>query len=383
MNQGQPIRIMQIIARMNVGGPAVIVAELMRGLDPMRFQVLLVTGNCADDEADYLFEVAQDIPAVRIESLGRSVSPFGDIQSFFRMLNLIREFKPHIIHTHTAKAGVLGRVASLIAYPSAQRIHTYHGHLLHGYFAPWKTKLVIYIERFLASVSSALIAIGNQVKHDLLLVKIGKIEKYSVIFPGLGELETQSKFSARNELGIEQDRTYIVFVGRLTQIKRPDRLIEIARHLRKNYPKVELLVAGAGEKFLEIQELSRQESLPIIFLGWRNDIGRILSASDIAILCSDNEGIPLTLIQASQAGLPIISTNVGSVGDIVKDSETGILTEVNSNSLIYAIDELLSDPAKVARFGQAGRERAEALFSLQGMINAHENLYSRVIAKKD
>ena len=383
MNQGQPIRIMQIIARMNVGGPAVIVAELMRGLDPMRFQVLLVTGNCADDEADYLFEVAQDIPAVRIESLGRSVSPFGDIQSFFRMLNLIREFKPHIIHTHTAKAGVLGRVASLIAYPSAQRIHTYHGHLLHGYFAPWKTKLVIYIERFLASVSSALIAIGNQVKHDLLLVKIGKIEKYSVIFPGLGELETQSKTSARNELGIEHNKTYIVFVGRITQIKRPDRLIEVARHLKINHPKVELLVAGAGEMLVEIKELATQESLPLIFLGWRSDIGRILSASDVAILCSDNEGIPLTLIQASQAGLPIVSTNVGSVGDIVKDSETGILTEVNSNSLIYAIDELLSDPAKAARLGNAGRERAEALFSLQGMINAHENLYSQVIEKKD
>jgi glycosyltransferase involved in cell wall biosynthesis len=383
MNQGQPIRIMQIIARMNVGGPAVIVAELMRGLDPMRFQVILVTGNCADDEADYQFEVAQEIPAVRIDSLGRSVSLSGDIQSFFRMLKLIREFKPHIIHTHTAKAGVLGRVASLIAYPRAKRIHTFHGHLLHGYFAPWKTKLVIYIERFLASISSVLIAIGNQVKDDLLLVKIGKIEKHSVIFPGLGELVTQNQFSARSDLGIEQDRTYLVFVGRLTQIKRPDRLIEIARHLRKNYPKVELLVAGAGEKFLEIQELARQESLPIIFLGWRNDIGRVLSASDVAILSSDNEGIPLTLIQASQAGLPIVSTNVGSVGDIVKNSETGILTEVNSNSLIFAIDELLSDPAKVAGFGQAGKERAEALFTLQGMINAHENLYSQVIEKKD
>ena len=383
MNQGQPIRIMQIIARMNVGGPAVIVAELMRGLDPARFQVILVTGNCADDEADYLFEVAQDIPAVRIDSLGRSVSLFGDIQSFFRMLKLIREFKPHIIHTHTAKAGVLGRIAGLIAYPRARRIHTFHGHLLHGYFAPRKTKLVIYIERFLASVSSALIAIGNQVKDDLLSVKIGKIDNYSVIFPGLDELVTQSKSSARNELGIEQDRTYIVFVGRLTQIKRPDRLIEIARHLRKNYPKVELLVAGAGEKFLEIQELARQESLPIVFLGWRNDIGRVLSASDIAILSSDNEGIPLTLIQASQAGLPIVSTKVGSVGDIVKDSETGILTEVNSNSLTYAIDDLLSNPEKMARFGQAGKERARELFSLQGMMSAHENLYSQSFARID
>jgi glycosyltransferase involved in cell wall biosynthesis len=383
MNQGQPIRIMQIIARMNVGGPAVIVAELMRGLDPMRFQVILVTGNCADDEADYLFEVAQDIPAVRIDSLGRSVSLFGDIQSFFRMLKLIREFKPHIIHTHTAKAGVLGRIASLIAYPRARRIHTFHGHLLHGYFAPWKTKLVIYIERFLASVSSVLIAIGNQVKDDLLSVKIGKLEKYSVIFPGLDELVTQSKSSARNDIGIEQDRTYIVFVGRLTQIKRPDRLIEIARHLRTNYPKVELLVAGAGEKFLEIQELARQELLPIIFLGWRNDIGRILSASDIAILSSDNEGIPLTLIQASQAGLPIVSTNVGSVRDIVKDGKTGILVEVNSLSLINALDELLSQPGKMAEFGKAGQDRAREQFSLQGMINAHENLYSQGFAKID
>jgi glycosyltransferase involved in cell wall biosynthesis len=383
MNQGQPIRIMQIIARMNVGGPAVIVAELMRGLDPMRFQVLLVTGNCGEDESDYLLEVAQDIPAIRINSLGRSVSLFGDVQSFFRMLKLIREFKPHIIHTHTAKAGVLGRIASLIAYPRAQRIHTFHGHLLHGYFASWKTNLVIFIERALASVSAELVAIGNQVKDDLLSVKIGKLEKYSVIFPGLGELKTQSKTSARNELGIEHNKTYIVFVGRITQIKRPDRLIEVARHLKINHPIVELLVAGAGEMLVEIKELATQESLPLIFLGWRSDIGRILSASDVAILCSDNEGIPLTLIQASQAGLPIVSTNVGSVRDIVKDGETGILVEVNSRSLIHALDELLSEPGEMARFGEAGKGRAREYFSLQGMISAHENLYSQAFAKID
>jgi len=383
MNHGEPIRIMQVVARMNVGGPAVIVAELVRGLDPVRFQVLLVTGNCAEDEADYLLEVAQDIPAIRINSLGRSVSLLGDIKSFFRMLRLIREFKPHIIHTHTAKAGVLGRVASLIAYPPTKRIHTFHGHLLHGYFASWKTNLVIFIEKALASVSTALIAIGNQVKDDLLSVKVGKLEKYSVIFPGLGELETQSKTSARNELGIEHNKTYIVFVGRITQIKRPDRLIEVARHLKINHPDVKLLVAGAGELLLEIKELATQESLPLIFLGWRNDIGRILSAGDVAILCSDNEGIPLTLIQASQAGLPIVSTNVGSVRDIVKDGETGILAEVNSRSLINALDELLSQPGKMARFGEAGKDRAREQFSLQGMISAHENLYSQAFAKID
>lgn len=383
MNQARPIRIMQVIARMNVGGPAVIVAELMRELDSDRFQSVLATGYCADDEADYLDEVATDIPATRIQGLGRSVSVLGDIKSFFALLRMIRRFKPDVIHTHTAKAGVLGRIAGLLAYPRAKRIHTFHGHLLHGYFSPLKTKLVILIEKFLAAISTALLAIGNQVKNDLLAAGVGKPKQYSVIFPGLEELNIQSKASARNELGLEADKTYVVFVGRLTQIKRPDRLIEIARHLKGNHPQVELLIAGAGEKFGELQEVANRESLPMVFLGWRNDIGRILSASDIAILCSDNEGIPLTLIQASQAGLPIISTNVGSVHDIVIDGETGLLTETNTQSLIQAVDELLSNPSKIAQFGLAGKARAESYFSLKGMIQAHEELYSQVITKID
>jgi len=383
MTQTRPIRIIQVIARMNVGGPAVLVTELMRGIDPLKFHMVLITGYCAENEADYLDEVPADIPVTRIPGLGRSVSLFGDIKSFFILLKLIWKFQPDIIHTHTAKAGVLGRVAGLIASPSAKRIHTFHGHLLHGYFVPWKTWVVIFIERLLGSMSTALIAIGNQVKEDLLNAGIGKPKKYSVIFPGLKKLDKQNGANIRSELELEQDKIYLVFVGRLTQIKRPDRLIKIARYLKCNYSKVELIIAGAGEKYEEIRELAVKESLPMVLLGWRNDIGCILSASDIAILTSDNEGIPLTLIQASQAGLPIVSTNVGSVRDIVINNETGILTEVNSNSLIHAIDELLSDPEKMARFGQAGKERAEALFSLQGMLSAHENLYSQVIERND
>lgn len=382
MNQNRPIRVMQVIARMNVGGPAIIVAELMRELDSERFQSTLITGYCAGDEADYLGEVATDIPVTRVNGLGRSLSVLGDLKSFLTLLKLIRDLKPDIIHTHTAKAGVIGRVAGLIAHPRAKRIHTFHGHLLNGYFSQFKTNLVVLIERFLASISAKLIAVGNQVRDDLLAAKVGHLEQYSIIFPGLEELGVQSKESARNVLGLDQDKVYIVFVGRLTQIKRPDRLIEIARHLKVKHPKVEILIAGAGEKFLEMQALAIRESLPTVFLGWRNDIGKILSAGDIAFLCSDNEGIPLTLIQASQASLPIVSTNVGSVRDIVVDGETGTLTEVSSYGLIHAIDDLLSNPEKMARFGQAGKERAKALYSLQGMISAHENLYSQVIKKK-
>ena len=372
---------MQVIARMNVGGPAVIVAELMRGVDKGRFEEILVTGFCADDEADYLDEVATDIPVTRIHGLGRSVSVLGDIKSFITLLRIIREFEPDVIHSHTAKAGVLGRVAGLIARPSAKRIHTYHGHLLHGYFGSLKTKLVITAEKFLGRISATLIAIGNQVKKDLIEAGVGKQSQYSVIFPGLRELELQSKVTARSELGLINEKTYIVFIGRLTQIKRPDRLIDIARYLKTSHPTVEILIAGAGEKFTETQDVAIEESLPMIFLGWRNDIGRILSASDIAILCSDNEGIPLTLIQASRAGLPIVTTDVGSVSDIVVHEETGVLTDTNSDSLIKAIDDLLSDPAKMERFGEAGKLRAQAKFSLAGMIQAHEQLYSQVIGK--
>lgn len=375
------MRIMQVIARMNVGGPAVIVAELMQGLDPAKFQAQLVTGYCDSGEADYLDEVAPDVPVTRVVGLGRSVSLIGDIKSFYKLINLIKEFRPDVIHTHTAKAGVLGRVTGLIAFPSSKRIHTFHGHLLNGYFPAWKTQLVIFTERFLALISTSLISIGNQVKSDLLSEKIGRANQYSVIFPGLPALEIKNKTYARIILNLEMDKTYLVFVGRLTQIKRPDRLIELARYLKVNHPKVQILIAGAGDKFTETQGCAIQESLPMIFLGWRHDISTVLSASDICILCSDNEGIPLALIQASQAGLPIVSTNVGSVSDIVLNGESGLLTETSSQSLIKALDELLADPLKMDRFGQAGKLRASHLFSLKGMIDAHEKLYSQAIQK--
>jgi glycosyltransferase involved in cell wall biosynthesis len=379
MEQARPIRIMQVIARMNVGGPAVIVADLILGLDKEKFEAVLVTGYCADDEADYLEEFVLELPVFRISGLGRSISFYGDLKSFLRLIKLIRNCKPDIIHTHTAKAGLLGRLAGLIAYPSAKRIHTFHGHLLHSYFSPRKTQLIIYVERVLALFSTKLVSIGNQVKEDLLLVGVGNPNQYSVIFPGLKELEIQSKTSARDEIGLIQDKTYVVFVGRLTQIKRPDRLIEVSRHLIDKHPNIELIIAGAGEMLEEIKNLAKKESLPIVFLGWRKDIGRILSASDLAILCSDNEGIPLTLIQASQAGLPIISTNVGSVSDIVVDGETGLLTKTNAQSLIVALEVFLSNPAKMDEFGQAGRLRVKELFSLKGMVQAHEQMYSQVI----
>jgi glycosyltransferase involved in cell wall biosynthesis len=377
MKSNQPTRVMQIIARMNVGGPAVLVADLMRNLDSSKFETRLVTGYCDENESDYLDEVATDIKAIRIPGLGRSISIRKDLKAFFLLMREIRRFKPDVVHTHTAKAGVLGRVAAFLARPSAVRIHTFHGHLLHGYFDSRKVQLIVLLERILGLITYKFVAIGNVVKNDLVIAGIAKNNKFEVIYPGLQNLVVYPKLEARKTLGLDPEKIYLVYVGRLTQIKRPDRLIDLGRSLKVDNPKAHIVIAGAGELLAELTAQSESESLPITFFGWRNDIDKIFSASDIAVLCSDNEGIPLTLIQASQTGLPIVSTNVGSVSDIVLDGVTGILTEVSANGLIQGVSKLLADPDLRARLGESGKMRARELFSSKAMVERHEDLYSQ------
>jgi glycosyltransferase involved in cell wall biosynthesis len=326
-----------------------------------------------------LEEVATDLKAIRLPGLGRSISPLKDANAFFLLLREIWKFEPDVIHTHTAKAGVLGRVAGLVAAPRARRVHTFHGHLLRGYFGSGKTQIVIFVEKLLALSTARLVAIGNSVKRDLLDVGVGNASKFEVIFPGLQSFQVHPKMKARQLLGLEPDKKYFVFVGRLTQIKRPDRLLDIARFLKVNYPNSHILIAGAGELLSAIKDESDTEGLPMTFLGWRNDIDLILSAADIAILCSDNEGIPLTLIQAAQAGLPIISTDVGSVSDIVFHGVNGLLTETTSLALISASKSLLDDASMREEFGKAGQKRAHEYFTSEAMVNHHERLYSQIL----
>ena len=188
-----PIRVMRIIARMNVGGPAVQVSGLMRNMDSSVFDQRLYTGNCAADEADYLDTVARDIYAVRIEGFGRRVSIGGDLRAFFSLIREIRSFKPHVIHTHTAKAGFLGRIASILSLHPSIRIHTFHGHLLNGYFGSFKRMLVVLVERILAVFTHQLLAVGDKVRQDLLAVGIGKSEKFGLMPPGLEIGKLQNK----------------------------------------------------------------------------------------------------------------------------------------------------------------------------------------------
>jgi glycosyltransferase involved in cell wall biosynthesis len=377
MAQGRnkKVKVVQIIARMNVGGPAVIVADLMRSIDSSKVEQVLITGYCDSAEADYLETVAIDIKATRIAGLGRSVSLVADIRAFFALVAMIKKIAPDVIHTHTAKAGVLGRLAAILAGRSAKRVHTFHGHLLHGYFSGWKVKLVIAIEKFLAKRTDVLVAVGNQVKEDLLAAGIGKADQYRVFYPGLVEPAKVSKDVARKQFSMDAGEIYVAYVGRMTAIKRPDRLLNTAAEIKARNLPVKFIVAGEGDLFEATKRDSERRDLPVEFLGWRKDIGALFAASDIAILTSDNEGIPLTLIQAAQACLPIVATGVGSIGDIVVHEVNGYLVESEPAALVDALQKLAIDPVLREIMGKAGRERTSRYFSLEKMCSDHTELY--------
>ena len=375
MESSGKIKVVQIIARMNVGGPAVIVADLMRGLDSARFNQVLVTGYCDENEADYLETVATDVKATRIAGLGRSISPMADARAFLTLVATIRRERPDVVHTHTAKAGVLGRLAIILAGSKALRSHTFHGHLLHGYFAGWKVRLVIAIEKFLATKTDVLIAVGNQVKDDLLAAGIGRADQYKVFFPGLPTPADIDPTTARRNLGLDLDAIYCTFVGRLTQIKRPDRLLDVAAACVARELDLHFLIAGEGELFESSKARAIRENLPVTFLGWRSDIDQLFAASDMAILTSDNEGIPLTLIQAAFAGIPIVAPKVGSIADIVVDGETGFLTAPQAGAMASALSALVTDEELRFELGSLGKAHAQRYFSLEKSLADHSSLY--------
>lgn len=380
-NQDQRIRVMRIIARMNVGGPAVQVSGLMRGLDPLKFDHRLVTGFCAEDESDYLETVATDVHATRIKGLGRSISPRADFKAFLLVIREIRAFRPQIIHTHTAKAGVIGRVASILSGHRSVRVHTYHGHLLHGYFGKGKTLLVIVIERFLGLFTTRLLAVGKQVMDDLLAAGIGTKEKFGVMPPGLRLSPLPSRIDACNALGIDPSKTFCAFIGRITKIKRPDRFLDVVSEIHNQQVPVHFIVAGAGDLLEYCKERVTNENLPVTFLGWREDIEMVLAASDMVLLTSDNEGTPLSLIQAGMARLPVVSTNVGSVGEIVVDQETGILTDLNARSLANALKELVEDDNLREDMGLAAYDYTMQRYGVERLVNDHQNLYTELLSR--
>ena len=376
----RPIRVMRLIARMNVGGPAVQISGLMRGFNSVEFDHRLYTGFCGADEADYLNSIATDVKAIRIEGLGRRVSLIGDIKAFILLVKAIRNFKPDVIHTHTAKAGFLGRIASLVSLQKSIRVHTFHGHLLNGYFGSFKRLLVVIAERSLAIITRHLLAVGDKVREDLLKSGIGKKEKFGLMPPGLEISILPLKTESKAFYALNTDRLQCAFIGRVTQIKRPDRFLDVVSEIKKREVNLDFFIAGDGELLEVCRKRIVAEELPVAVLGWQSNIERVLSAADIVLLTSDSEGTPLSLIQAGMAGLPVVTTNVGSIPEVVLNNQTGIITELDVRQIADALENLAKNHALRAQLGATAKEFTLAKFSVMRLVHDHEELYKRLLS---
>jgi glycosyltransferase involved in cell wall biosynthesis len=373
---------MRIIARMNVGGPAVQVSGLMRGFNSTEFDQRLYTGYCAADEADYLDTVATDVKAVRIQGFGRRVSLNGDLKAFFSLVNEIRNFKPHVIHTHTAKAGFLGRIASIVSLQRSIRVHTFHGHLLNGYFGSFKRSFVVIAEKFLALFTNQLLAVGDKVRQDLLNAGIGTKDKFGLMPPGLIIGMLPDRQDSRIALTLAVDGLQCAFIGRVTHIKRPDRFLDVVSEIKKRGVNLDFFIAGDGELLEMCRERIKREDLPVAILGWQSDIERVLSSADMVVLTSDNEGTPLSLIQAGMAGLPVVTTNVGSVPEVVLDGVTGIVTGLDVQEIANALEKLVSDKVLPTKLGAAAQEFTLSNFGVKRLVHDHEELYKKLLSSR-
>jgi glycosyltransferase involved in cell wall biosynthesis len=374
-NLGRPIKVLHVVTRMNTGGVAVLLDDLMSSFNPDLVEATLLTGSCDETEEDYLSIHKPNYQLIRVTHLQKKFSLKKDLQAFFEIRRSIRNLRVDVVHTHTSKAGLLGRLAASTVKPRPVRVHTFHGHLLTGYFSSWKTKLVYLIEKFLERFTDSFVAMGSKVRMDLEAIGLGRRASFNVFFPGLPSRVFEMKAVVRKELALKENETYILFVGRMTAIKRPDRLIDSVGELVKRKVDIRVLAAGDGELLDGLRDRANEKGLPIIFLGWRSDIPKLIAASDIAVLTSDNEAVPLTLIEASMAGLPLVSTNVGSVSDVLVNDLNGYLVDSEPAALADALQKLAIDPVLREIMGKAGRERATRYFSLEKMCADHTELY--------
>jgi glycosyltransferase involved in cell wall biosynthesis len=361
---------------MNIGGPAVQVSALMRGLDSERFDHLLITGHVGPGEADYLDQRAPGLPAHRLEWLGRAVRPTDDVRCLLELARAMRRFRPHIVHTHTAKAGTLGRAAAVLArVPS--RVHTFHGHLLHGYFSPAKTRVVVQTERRLAARTDRLVAVGSRVRDDLLAAGIGKAKQYAVVPPGTKLAGAPEPSEARRMLGLPEGCPLVAYVGRITGIKRPDRFLAVAREVRRSVPAAHFVVCGEGDLQPDPEAVADLgDSLHL--LGWRADVETVYAAADLVLLTSDNEGMPVSLIEAGLAGLPVVATNVGSVAEVVQDGTTGLLATPSSAELARHTVTLLHDGQLRQEMGARARAFTTHRFGEERLVADTQALYTSI-----
>jgi glycosyltransferase involved in cell wall biosynthesis len=395
MNQPcNKIKVIHVITRFDKGGSAENTFITVRDLDKDRYDVVLVTGasspgNAGDPEAKAIranITAAREhrVRLISLCHLVRDLNPFSDIIAFFSLLNIIWREKPHIVHTHTSKAGILGRWAAWFCRVPII-VHTPHGHVFWGYFSPWQTRLFILLERWTARITYAIVTLTPQEKEDHLRFRIAPEEQFTVIHSGVDLRTFQADQFQPNEiktsLGIPPEMMVVGTVGRLTPVKGQAVLLRAASELILRGEKIFLVLLGDGELRRDLEQLTIRIGIAgnVRFLGWRPDVARVMAACDIFCLPSLNEGMGKVLVEAMAMGKPIIACSIGGIPDIVRFGENGLLVPVgDAAAWVEAIASLCRDPERRRRMGDAGKQMA-ARYSEEDMIKRIDRLYGKLL----
>ncbi len=383
-----PIKVMHIIARLNVGGAALYVIQLTSYLGAPDFESQLVCGVVGKDEGDMRYIADEKhVPVTTIPSLGRDISPLADLATTYQLWRLIRRERPDVVHTHTAKAGFVGRIAARLAGVPVV-VHTFHGHVFAGYFGPLKTRVFLLLERFCARLSNAIITLSAALKDELTEVyHITHAEHVTVIELGFecGDLAVLPRHAGlfRAQHNIPEDAPLVGIVGRLVPIKNHELFLRAARLVGERVPNTHFAVVGDGECREELVKLARSLGIAdcVRFTGWITDILPVYSALDVLALTSRNEGLPVSLIEALAAGVPVVATAVGGVTDLLDGGRLGLIVPPdNVEALAAAIVEALTSPSRWA----SAEERAgfAERYGIRRSVERIGALYRRLLQEQ-
>jgi glycosyltransferase involved in cell wall biosynthesis len=347
---------------MNVGGTARYVGELVAKIPNSKLATGFVQGSEIEDPC------LQNLNILRLPHMGRKISPINDFRTWFELRKVIRNINPEIVHTHTFKAGLIGR---LIA-GKHKRVHTFHGHLFDDLsFSRLEKIMITFTEKILSVRTDLLISVGKRVGLELQTLGIGVDKKWLSVPPGVQTLPVVERKHARSTLGLEENGILIGWMARMTEVKNPFLLLEIAELLTE----FRFVMAGGGNL---LEAVKRRAPDNVTVIGWA-DAATFWSAVDCAISTSNNEGMPIALIEAQLAGIPVITTDVGSSSEVIRDGITGFVSSKEPGQIAQFVKDIVVETSIIRSMGNASKLWANEEFGLRKMIDTHKEVYSTLI----
>ena len=388
----EPIRVLRVIARLNMGGPAIHVATLAAGLQSRGYQTTLVAGSLARGEDSMAFLAERlGVSVVSVPEIQREVSALHDARSVLRVADLIRRERPHILHTHTAKAGAIARAAAVLASDARPPVvlHTFHGHVLKGYFGPGRTAFFRQVEQTLARLSDVLVAVSPEVRDELIALGVAPRRKFAVIRLGIPVEERLSDATANEDYrrlyGIPRDAFVIGWVGRMTGVKATGAVIDIVKATRDRGVDAALCMVGDGPDRERLEQRAHELGIArsCFFVGYQEHIAGYYGLFDAFVLPSVTEGTPVSAIESLASGTPVVANRVGGIPDVVRDGVDGFLVEVGDvDAAGERLAELARDAALRRRLGEAGRARVLERYSVSRLVDDVDRLYRSLLAAK-